>query len=207
MRIAALGWLALVMSSPALAQCCQSRYVVLPESLSWTDAKTQAELMGGTLVCLGSSEEEQFVASMLPAGQTFWLGYTDTESEGDWVWLTGEPTTYSNWARGEPNNATHNHPDGEDVAFAGGSTGGGWVDVYPGSNPQQPWWFRRVVVEFPPEQPTPDLNNDGYVNGQDLALVLGFWGVCQSPFCVGDASHDGIVDGTDLGVVLGGWTA
>ena len=36
-------------------------------------------------------------------GQT-WLGINDIESEGDWVWETGDPVEYTNWCGGEPNN-------------------------------------------------------------------------------------------------------
>ncbi len=195
----------LVWASAAHAQCCESRYVVLGFPLMWADARVQAEQMGGFLVCLGSEDEEAFVRSLLPPTHTFWIGYSDAVLEGDWVWATGEPTTYLNWAPGEPNNY-QGYPGGEDVAYASANPQQGWVDSYSGADPNQPWWFHRVVIEFPPEAPTPDLNNDGLVNGQDLALVLGFWGVCQSPFCVGDADHDGVVDGNDLAIVLGAWT-
>jgi hypothetical protein len=33
-----------------------------------------------------------------------WIAATDVATEGTWVWITGEPFTFSNWAGGEPNN-------------------------------------------------------------------------------------------------------
>jgi len=49
-----------------------------------------------------------------------------------------------------------------------------------------------------------DLNDDGYVDGSDLAIVLGAWGNCDG--CVADINDDGSVDGSDLAVVLGQWS-
>jgi hypothetical protein len=51
-----------------------------------------------------------------------------------------------------------------------------------------------------------DVNGDGFVDGQDLSIVLGFWGVCEDiSDCPGDLDGDGTVTGTDLSIVLGFW--
>ena len=50
-----------------------------------------------------------------------------------------------------------------------------------------------------------DLNLDGVVNGSDLAVLLAFWGLSQSP--VGDLDGDGTVGGADLAILLGNWGA
>ncbi len=47
-----------------------------------------------------------------------------------------------------------------------------------------------------------DLNGDNTVNGQDLSLVLGFWGSASS---FGDVNGDGSVDGLDLAFVFAEW--
>jgi len=54
----------------------------------------------------------------------------------------------------------------------------------------------------------PDRNDDGCVNGADLAIVIGQWdpfGSLGHGFGPGDANCDGVVDGADLTIVLGGW--
>jgi hypothetical protein len=48
-----------------------------------------------------------------------------------------------------------------------------------------------------------DINNDGMVDGTDLAIVLGSWGKCVG--CASDINGDDIVDGADLAIVLGNW--
>ncbi|MBX3356575.1 MAG: lytic polysaccharide monooxygenase [Phycisphaeraceae bacterium] len=47
-----------------------------------------------------------------------------------------------------------------------------------------------------------DLNNDGSINGADLAIVLGAWNTPS-----GDLNGDGVTDGADIAVVLGSWGA
>ena len=49
-----------------------------------------------------------------------------------------------------------------------------------------------------------DLTGDGLVDGEDLTLLLGEWGICP-PSCPGDITGDGKVDGEDLTLLLGDW--
>ncbi|MFM9144402.1 MAG: hypothetical protein ACKORL_03280, partial [Phycisphaerales bacterium] len=52
-----------------------------------------------------------------------------------------------------------------------------------------------------------DLNGDGYVDGNDLGLMLAAWGVCGGAVCPADLTRDGFVDGNDLGQLLAAWGA
>jgi len=52
-----------------------------------------------------------------------------------------------------------------------------------------------------------DINGDGAVNGEDLSIVLGFWGPCNDPGdCPADIDGDGSVTGSDLSIILGQWS-
>lgn len=62
----------------------------------------------------------------------------------------------------------------------------------------------RLEVTIGDTGPLGDLNGDGIVNGADLGLLLGSWGVCGG--CPADLNGDGIVNGADLGLMLGAWT-
>ena len=49
-----------------------------------------------------------------------------------------------------------------------------------------------------------DLNDDGYVDGIDLGMLLNAWGACAGT-CPADLNDDGLVNGVDLGMMLGAW--
>lgn len=61
-----------------------------------------------------------------------------------------------------------------------------------------------VVVRIVSGQ-SADLNADGFVDSEDLGLLIGSWGPCNRGSCTGDLNGDGTVDGTDLGLLLGAW--
>lgn len=48
-----------------------------------------------------------------------------------------------------------------------------------------------------------DLNMDGIVGGQDLAILLSYWG--GTGYTIGDMNHDGVIDGADLSIMLSNW--
>ncbi|MCX5650164.1 MAG: dockerin type I domain-containing protein [Planctomycetota bacterium] len=48
-----------------------------------------------------------------------------------------------------------------------------------------------------------DLNRDGTVNSQDLAILLNAWGTTGSP---ADLNGDGVVSAPDLAILLSRWS-
>jgi hypothetical protein len=48
-----------------------------------------------------------------------------------------------------------------------------------------------------------DLNLDGMVDAEDLAILLTYWGGVGFP--IGDMNHDGLINGADLTVILSNW--
>lgn len=50
-----------------------------------------------------------------------------------------------------------------------------------------------------------DFNGDGVVDGADLSVLLGFWGVCNEVDCIADLNFDGVINGMDLTILLGRW--
>lgn len=80
------------------------RYELFNITMPWTEAKAKCEELGGHLVTITSKEEADVVNSLVAKGgrYCYWMGMTD--EDGEWVNITGEPTSYSNWISGEPNN-------------------------------------------------------------------------------------------------------
>ncbi|MBD3184031.1 T9SS type A sorting domain-containing protein [Candidatus Poribacteria bacterium] len=85
-------------------------YTVVTESKTWRDAKAYAESLGGYLITIGSEQENKCAADMATAKgiRSFWLGLSDEAQEGNFVWVTGEPVTYTNWYSGQPDNNGNN---------------------------------------------------------------------------------------------------
>ena len=51
-----------------------------------------------------------------------------------------------------------------------------------------------------------DLNDDGFIDGPDLTLLLSNWGPCPTgKECIADLNKNGSVDGSDLSILLGSW--
>ena len=61
-----------------------------------------------------------------------------------------------------------------------------------------------VVAQLPPACAA-DLNDDGVVDAQDLAIMLGAWGTTGPVGTGGDVDWDGDSDAEDLAILLGAW--
>jgi hypothetical protein len=101
----------LAQDGPWVLNPANGHYYQLTDPLSWLDAEAQAVLWGGHLVTLNSWEEESWIKETFGADQHFWIGFNDIAEEGDWVWSSGMPVVYTNWAAFEPNDF-----EGEDAA-------------------------------------------------------------------------------------------
>ena len=51
-----------------------------------------------------------------------------------------------------------------------------------------------------------DVNHDGIVNGQDIALVASNW-LATGAGATGDVNNDGIVNGQDIALIASNWLA
>ena len=63
------------------------------------------------LVSINSQEEQQFIYENFLENDSSedigkWIGFTDKDQEGNWVWTDGSPITYTNWNNGEPNDSS-----------------------------------------------------------------------------------------------------
>ena len=116
-------------------------YTIIPDSLTWTEAKTRAETMvrsgepftvgAGHLATFSSLEEQNWVLENLgiTSGFRFWIGGSQAsdglEPDGGWQWITGEQWGFTKWAAGEPNESNPN----EDYLMVLPSSGGVWNDA------------------------------------------------------------------------------
>ena len=133
-------------------------YQVLYSSYGWDEMQAYLETTGGYLACITSAAENQWIynyAAKNVAGNA-WFGYSDTEEEGNWKWVSGETSSYTNWAPGEPNN------EGGREHYAGYHFGDGtWNDgTYPSNCYYLCEWPRIIssVVPVPTIAPVPTIS-------------------------------------------------
>lgn len=87
-------------------------FYTLPESewesgpITWQQAEKRCEWKGGHLAIIESSTENFLLYSAMKAKgyENAYFGYSDKSSEGNWKWVNGTSTAYTNWHSGEPNN-------------------------------------------------------------------------------------------------------
>lgn len=134
------------------------------EGVTFDQARTLAELRtrngsSGYLATVTSSEENSYITARLE--NDGWMGASDADTEGDWLWVTGPEAgslfwrglsdgtlmndLFENWSSGEPNDSGD-----EDCAQFYGN-GSGWNDM------PCDYTFYYYVVEYgaPSDLPSP----------------------------------------------------
>ncbi|XP_073340041.1 uncharacterized protein [Pagrus major] len=105
---------------------------------NWHDSRADCIRRGADLIVIDNEEEQRFVSGSIGdmrgtqdiLRNSFWIGLTDTETEGTWVWINNVTEVERRyWMDGEPNNSHHH---GEDCATA----------VY---SPSNPWKTRNDI--------------------------------------------------------------
>ena len=82
-----------------------SCYLFPDTTATWSDAESACAKEGASLVSIKSQAEQDFVEENMKGRS--WLGMSDAENEGHWVWLAdGSDLTYTHWDWGEPNGET-----------------------------------------------------------------------------------------------------
>ena len=83
----------------------------LLEASMWTAAEAEAVSLGGHLVTIDDDAEHDWIYTTELGSAHRWIGFTDAAQEGDWVWISGEPVTYTNWLPGEPSGGQEDYAE------------------------------------------------------------------------------------------------
>ena len=198
---------------------------------NWDELRAIAVSLGAELASLSSAAENQVAWDRVVAAHgssgTAWIGARKLPGQ-PWEWSDTTPWGYVNWAPGEPccfdnglwvhlqgpsgawqdhNQTTYPNPgliewsadcNGDGIVDYGQILDGTYADMNGNGVPD----CCDKGVDCDPC--VGDVNFDGIVNGADISVLLGFWGLSGKPNNA-DTNNDGQVDGTDLANVLGSW--
>lgn len=124
-----------VISGPVINPSNGHQYYLLSVS-TWSDAEAVAQRMGGHLATIRNASENTFVHTVFGTSKYLWIGINDVAEEGTFTWVSGETSTYTNWASGEPSNhsASAGDPRGKPESFGMiydefHAPNGGWNDA------------------------------------------------------------------------------
>ncbi|POI25467.1 hypothetical protein CIB84_010782, partial [Bambusicola thoracicus] len=68
----------------------ESCYYFSTERMSWREAMEICDDQGAHLVIINSEQEQAFLKNGINSSNTYWLGLTDEQQEGTWLWTNGD---------------------------------------------------------------------------------------------------------------------
>ena len=126
----ALGWSALPKAD--LTDCVEATdgvhdFLFCADGEDWAGAQAACDAWGYHLLDIDDASEDAWAwsqAQAVDASANWWLGLSDTTSEGTFTWDGGSDSPYSNWRSGEPNDFGGD----EDCTWYATGGGGQWND-------------------------------------------------------------------------------
>ncbi|XP_035285555.1 CD209 antigen-like protein E isoform X2 [Anguilla anguilla] len=106
-------------------------YFFSTKKMHWSQSQEYCTSKGAHLVIIKNQQEQNFVSSSIR--ETHWIGLSDRDTEGQWVWVDGTPLDRSGtqyWWETEPDNwMDSGDPSGEDCASLGDDNPAYWFDA------------------------------------------------------------------------------
>lgn len=103
------------------------KFFVYDETCSWKTAQSRCQALGGRLVVIPDEDTQIFVKE-LAQGKNVWLGCSEPNNDGKWVWVDGTPMKYRRFGGKEPDNL------GGHEQYLVMDAGGNWSDYNEQSN-------------------------------------------------------------------------
>ena len=99
-------------------------YALFDIGSSWEEAEAYCESVGGHLAVISTQEENDVIHAYAQSRgcDNVYIGYSDASNEGNWEWVNGESSSFTNWNEDEPNAYT------PDENYAVMSQNGCWND-------------------------------------------------------------------------------
>ena len=180
-------WYKLVDATPSLADWTAAGHTDNPNHYrSWTVAETNAVSTGGHLVTINDAEENAWLVATFSSYvyKGVWIGLYQVpgsaEPAGGWVWISGDTSTYRNWAEEEPNNGLNPDFGYENWAvmylnfIEAPNNNGFWMDlpVPDGKFDDERFRYGIAKYTFNPDNPDPDMTPDQFTFTDQTGVAL-----------------------------------
>lgn len=118
-------------------------YFISTESGSWEKGREDCRNRGADLVVIKSNLEQTFLTDFINGNAMVWIGLTDRDSEGTWMWIDGSPLSKQYWRDGQPDNGLR-HGEEDCAHIRGGDKDlRNWNDLPCGQTLR---WFCQKMV-------------------------------------------------------------
>lgn len=147
------------------------KFEIVPESFTWSGARTDAESRGGRLAVLNTEEKNNKVPTQTQS--SLWIGATDTGVEGTWSWIDGTLLNngYTNWNAGEPNDAGGVEDYASRLGNIHGAASYKWNDLANTSSTNG-YIIEYGILETKNQITTPSVKQPGILNLADSYYTL-----------------------------------
>uniref|UniRef100_A0A9J7WXE5 Si:ch211-232p21.6 n=1 Tax=Cyprinus carpio carpio TaxID=630221 RepID=A0A9J7WXE5_CYPCA len=102
-------------------------YVFSTDVMDWNSSRERCQDLGGDLVIINNEDEQKFLSKKVNGINNYhWIGLTDSQTEGTWLWVDNNPLNNNLWESPPDDWKSENPLDGEDCVILKGEK---WGDV------------------------------------------------------------------------------
>ncbi|XP_052405638.1 C-type lectin domain family 4 member E [Carassius gibelio] len=103
-------------------------YVLSTDVMDWNSSRQRCQDLGGDLVIINNEDEQEFLSKRVNGISDYhWIGLTDSQTEGMWLWVDNNPLNTSLLWESPPDDWKSENPlHGEDCVILKGER---WGDV------------------------------------------------------------------------------
>ncbi|CAL8374706.1 unnamed protein product [Arctogadus glacialis] len=84
-------------------------YKYVASHLNWADAELYCQSLGANLASFHNASDMNFITALIenfdPTKGFHWIGFSDLQKEGSWMWSDGSPRDFATWLPKQPSYA------------------------------------------------------------------------------------------------------